>query len=66
MLGWISSKGVVAMEALPKGFIVALQAKHDSCLGNLTLVGQSKRPSLASLFILFWPICPSLACHLTE
>jgi len=66
MSEWISSKGLVALEALLKGFAVGLPAKHDSHLGNLTLVSRSKRPSVASLFILSWPICLSLACHLTE
>ena len=42
MLEWIISKGVVALEALPKDFVVALSAKHDSHLGNLTLVSRSK------------------------
>ena len=52
MSEWINSKGLDALMALPKGFIVAFPAKHDSHLGNLTLVSRSRRPSLASLFIL--------------
>jgi len=38
MSEWINSKGPDTLEALPKGFIVALSAKHNSHLGNLTLV----------------------------
>ena len=66
MSEWINSKGLDTLEALPKGFIVALLAKHDSNLGNLTLVSQSRKPSLASLFFLSWPTWPSLTCHLTD
>ena len=66
MSEWINSKGLDALEAFPKGFIIAFSAKHGSHLGNLTLMSQSRRPSLASLFILSWPTWPSLACHLTD
>jgi len=49
MSEWINCKGLDALIALLKGLMVALLAKHGSHLGNLTLVNQSKRPSLASL-----------------
>ena len=62
----IDSKGLDALIALLKGFMVALPAKHGSHLGNLTLVSRCKRPSLASLPIQSWPTWPSRACHLIE
>jgi len=66
MSEWINSKGLDAIIALLKDFMVALLAKHGSQLGNLTLVSLYKRPSLASLPIRSWTTWPSRACHLTD
>lgn len=60
-----NSKGFDALEALMKGFMVALPSSHDLHLGDLTLMNQSKRPFLANLFCL-QPTWPSLACHLID
>ena len=51
MSEWINSKGLDAIVALLKGFMVVLPAKHGSHLDNLTLMSRSKRPSLASLLV---------------
>jgi hypothetical protein len=37
---------------------------HD--IDRLTLESELKRPSLASVATLFFPICPNLACYLIE
>ena len=65
MLDWINSQGLDALVTLPKGLMLALPTKHDSHLGNLTLVSWSKRSSSANLLILSWPTLPSRACYLT-
>ena len=51
------------LDVLPKGFMVV--ARHDSHLGNFTLVSRFKRSSLISLLIICCLICPNLACHFT-
>ena len=66
MLEWINFKGLDALIALLKGFVVALPARHGSDLDNLALVSRSKIPSLASLSIRSWPTWPSRACHLID
>ena len=48
----MSSKGVSALEALPKGFLVAFPAKQGSHIGSLTLVSLPNIPYLSSLVIL--------------
>jgi len=51
-LEWINCKGLKAIEALPKGLMVAFPVRHKLHLGNVVLVNHSKRPYLASLLIL--------------
>ena len=63
---WINSSGWVTLIALSKGFLHALAAKHGSHIGRLTLAIGPKRPSLANLAILSFPMCPSQACHVDE
>jgi len=54
------------LEALPKGSIVTFLARHGSYMGNLMLVSQCRRPSLASLFTISWLSWPSQACRLID
>jgi len=63
---WTNFKGLDALIALLKGFIVVLPAKHGSHLGDLTPVSRYKRLSLASLPIRSWHAWPNQACHLTD
>ena len=43
-----------------------MPAKQGSHIGRLTLASGPKKPSLANLAILSFPMCPSQACHVDE
>jgi len=62
----INFKGLDALIALLKDFMVALPAKNGSHICNLTLVSHSKRVYLASLPIRSWPTWQSRECHSTD